>query len=108
MAKVHGSPDRKRWAFHCVACDRPHVFDERWKFNDNVDNPTFDPSLKLSWTEGEEKKPMVCHLVMQSGRIHYCSDCTHGRASTIADMVEWDPLHPLWNWGDRSAAKPSG
>jgi hypothetical protein len=98
-AKVLVSPDGKRHVFHCVACDRPHVLDERWTFTGTVEMPTLEPSYK-EWKEPRDKPHEVCHLLILSGRIHYCADCTHSWASAIVDMVDWAEKHPSWSWGE--------
>lgn len=62
-----------------------------WGFNDNLDSPTFTPSLLVSGVQpitdeehakimaGEkiETKKFVCHSFIRDGKIEFLSDCTH-------------------------------
>ena len=88
------------YIFYCPGCDCGHVYyvivpdarrrgnDTGWTFDGDIDSPTFTPSLKNTWTEGEEHIPKCCHLIMIAGKINYCSDCTHQLAGQVVDMVD--------------------
>ena len=83
------------YAFHCPACDALHSFSVesgKWTFNGDEASPTFSPSLRVSWTQGREFTPMVCHLFVKKGKIEYCSDSTHAMAGKTVDMVDVDSL----------------
>ncbi len=60
-----------------------------WTFNDDMDRPTFSPSLLCRWTEGEEHTPKRCHLFVRDGRIEFCGDCTHELAGKTVEMEDW-------------------
>lgn len=105
------SPD---FSFFCPGCRHDHhVWVERpnrngaaWKFNGDMERPTFEPSIKLSWHQWEPpvtpenheeytKKPWeqkqvakCCHFFIREGRIEYCGDCTHQLAGQVVPMVE--------------------
>lgn len=71
----------------CPACKQRHPFftnempaawtGHRWKFDGNVEAPTFSPSMNISW--GREGSEMFgrCHYILTSGVINFCGDCTH-------------------------------
>jgi hypothetical protein len=91
----------------CPACDSAHPLPDTWKFNGDLERPTFRPSFKHTGTQiargpdGEwngnwlmkdehgnvvEAKcsteklrtiPWCCHYVITSGIVHYQGDCTH-------------------------------
>lgn len=74
LAKGH-----KYWHY-CPACESIHGYDDRWKWNGNIDRPSFTPSMKMTWShwEGEEPpKENCCHYFVTDGQIIYCGDCTH-------------------------------
>lgn len=69
-----------------------------WGFNNNMDAPTFTPSIKVTGTQpitddeharimrGEkiEPRPLCCHLYVKNGMIEYLGDCTHAlRGKTV-------------------------
>lgn len=83
--------------FHwCPSCKEMHPLPDGWAFDGNVEKPTFSPSFKhtsVQWADGVdeqgiglgEKQDRVCHYIITSGRIHFCSDSWHGR-SDVVDM----------------------
>lgn len=70
-----------------------HALPDKWKFNGNLESPTFTPSFKHSgmwqvrvagkWTgawvrDGAGKPvPFVCHYVLTDGVLSFCDDCSH-------------------------------
>lgn len=56
----------------CVACKKLHIFDQRWTFNDNLDAPTFFPSMKTvtKWEHTE----VICHYFLTNGVQIFCDD----------------------------------
>jgi hypothetical protein len=68
------------YIFWCPGCECGHIYFSNWNFNQNIDKPTFTPSL-LNWNETSR-----CHLFLTDGKIHYCNDCTHSLAGKIVDM----------------------
>lgn len=97
--------DRGYWHW-CPACEETHPLYDNWKFNGNVDCPTFSPSFKHSglrtvnvngrWT-GEyvrdaAGKPVdgTCHYIITDGKIQFCSDSWHKRS----DVVAMPPIPP--------------
>jgi hypothetical protein len=95
--------------FYCPACKTLHVFDERWTFDGDYDQPTFTPSLRTSsghYVAGSQRRPDgkcgicesakergvqsicgMCHLNVTKGRVTFHADCTHDMAGQTAAMV---------------------
>jgi hypothetical protein len=72
------------WVFFCEGCKCLHHFDSRWKFNGDVDRPTFFPSLIVSPDSIERR----CHLIIKNGKIEYLSDCHHILAGKTFEMED--------------------
>lgn len=94
------------YSFDCPGCGNSHVVPVvapiRWTFNNNVDKPTFTPSLlvrgKRPLTDEEIELIMkgvkldipdyVCHSHVTDGRIQFLGDCTHQLAGQTVEMAE--------------------
>ena len=90
MAKVRELKDVNdksvgTWKFYCPACKQNHVYDKRWKFNGNVEKPTFTPSLRVMIGDTKET---LCHLFVTDGKIIYCNDCPHEFAGKTIEMED--------------------
>lgn len=90
------------WMIQCHACQW-HEFPKNqlqngasWTFNNNLDQPTFTPSMNQTtnlaeWTDYNPECPSSrCHFIVTKGNIHYCSDCTHKWAGQTLTLEEWD------------------
>ncbi len=90
MAKVKMFENRA--LFHCPGCEHAHGYviaqneagNEKhvWEWNEDLDKPTFKPSLLNTWED------QVCHLYVKEGKIQYLKDCTHKLAGQTVDMRE--------------------
>jgi hypothetical protein len=86
----------------CEACEEMHQLPDTWKFDGNLECPTFSPSFKhegiqrvfvdREWT-GEWKRdvngntiPYLCHYVLTSGQLYYQGDCTHNLAGKVVPL----------------------
>ena len=63
----------------CPACNSYHAVrvpphQRAWGFNNDVNNPTLMPSVKV--TGGFPH--MTCHSFVECGRINFLGDCSHG------------------------------
>ncbi|MDP1925783.1 MAG: DUF6527 family protein [Thiobacillus sp.] len=101
--------------FWCPGCDMAHGVNHgsgtgpRWRWNGNVDKPTFSPSVLVTWTQwvppatdpetlkkidsGEivqREEPRVCHSFVTDGRIQFLGDCTHHLAGQTVDLPPFD------------------
>lgn len=87
------------YEFFCNGCSLYHSFrvalakNERrdapvWKFNGDVENPTFSPSLLVTLrdTPTGSGKTAKCHLHLRNGQLQYLSDCTHDLAGTTVPV----------------------
>ncbi len=86
------------FAHYCPGCEEMHILPDSWKFDGNLESPTFTPSFKHEgmqrifvdgkWT-GEWKRdgsgntvPYICHYMLTAGQIQFCGDSTHSLAGT--------------------------
>lgn len=74
------------WWHWCPGCAMEHRIPERWTFNGNTAAPTFDPSVRHTWSYGAADRPRKeCHYFVRNGRIEFCGDSTHALAGqTVA------------------------
>lgn len=93
----------------CPACNEPHtIYHGLWEFNNNLDKPTFAPSVKVSgvrrimvagkwsgkWLMDENDKPVkyICHYFLKDGMLDYQKDSTHqyaGQKIELPDLPEY-------------------
>lgn len=75
---------------YCPGCDGLHRINtiERnqnnaaWKFNGNMEYPTFDPSINVN-----SNMPSVqCHYNIVDGKIKYAVDCYHELRDKTVDL----------------------
>lgn len=83
------------WAINCPGCNRRHYIPDNgiWKFNGNVDRPTFKPSVNESCNApGPKHQPGIpysrCHFIITDGMIQFCADCTHNHAGETLPMLD--------------------
>ncbi len=76
------------YAFHCPGCDDVHTVGLTWKFNGDLEKPTFSPSILVTYFEDETVKER-CHSFVRDGQIQFLSDCTHALASQTVELPEW-------------------
>jgi ribosomal protein L37AE/L43A len=98
VKRVVTSEDKEYgYNFVCPACKRAHMIRTQniegenkaiWNFNGDVSNPTFTPSLKLSYPANEDMKAFCCHSIITNGKITFCNDCSHAFAGKTVDMDE--------------------
>lgn len=68
------------YRIYCEGCKHHHFINTQernsnnaiWKFNGDLHNPTFHPSIRIS-VEGKS----ICHFVITDGYIKYEPDCEH-------------------------------
>lgn len=70
------------------------LFDKRWSFNGDFDNPTFRPSMLMQYpVENPETGHVREHFFVIDGKIQYLTDYHHDMAGKTVDMVDC-------TWGD--------
>jgi hypothetical protein len=104
------------WMIQCPACGNGHRLSESgWKFNDDLDEPTFSPSLLVRSTDlpapdpvtddfarGEDgeylvddqgrllgAKDRICHSFIRDGWIEFLGDSTHELAGQTVELERW-------------------
>jgi hypothetical protein len=71
---------------HYIPTDKPNSNGAVWKFNGSNDQPTFTPSVNISW--GHTAKTFICHFIITNGKIEYCADSTHALSGQTIDLPE--------------------
>ena len=79
----------KAYWFMCPGCEMAHKYEVRsdgkqpsWKFNGDMEKPTFTPSLLNT------NPDFRCHLFIKEGRIQFCGDCWHDLSGKTVDLPE--------------------
>lgn len=123
MAKIREHEvEAGRYSFKCPGCGDTHSIPthkddlmfapHKWKFNGDVNKPTFSPSLLVrsghyapqyigdscwctynSKMKAEGKEPVdascyICHSFIKEGRIQFLNDCTHSLAGQTVELPE--------------------
>ncbi len=70
----------------CRACNTGHVFDSRWSFNGDFENPTFSPSMLVNKDDPNRR----CHSFVKDGKIQYLDDCWHEFKGQTLDLEDVD------------------
>jgi len=78
-----------RWiAIYCPGCEVAHAIPVEkpnpangavWRFNGDMERPTFSPSLHLVG---------FCHSFVTDGRIQFLNDCSHALAGQTVDLPD--------------------
>jgi hypothetical protein len=82
------------YQFWCPGCEGPHdiatVLEHAranrdgsrpvWKFNGNMEAPTFSPSVNY---------PNWCHFFVEAGKIRFLDDCHHALAGKTVEIPDW-------------------
>lgn len=99
MAKVKQIPEEPGvYLFYCPGCNENHyVHTEscnhsgaKWTFNNDLDKPTFGPSINR-WYNGsiEDNVPDYrCHSFVQNGVIKFLGDCTHELKNQCVELPD--------------------
>lgn len=78
------------WLWWCPGCQHPHQCDKRWKFNGNLERPTFEPSILVTDNfSAEDGGPGRCHSFVRDGKIEYLGDCTHSFKGLTIELPDW-------------------
>lgn len=89
--------------FKCPGCGRDHWIQHgaddgpNWGWNGSLDNPTFTPSVLVTYEGVDAGKdgapPAVCHSFVTDGQIQYLSDCTHNLAGQTVELPLFGGVH---------------
>ena len=87
MSKVR--KDHDGWLVECPGCGNLHRFDARWTFNNDLDKPTFTPSLLVNGNMQYHNPAMPrCHSFVTDGKIQFLGDCTHFLAGKTVELPD--------------------
>lgn len=94
-AIAEGMPDL---VFHCPGCACGHGVwvtkrnrnGAQWTWNNDLERPTFAPSLLVTISNGPDVPKMVCHSFVRDGQIQFLGDCTHGLAGQTVPLPPVD------------------
>jgi hypothetical protein len=95
LSKVLRSADDGQLIFWCPGCDGAHGVGvgegsgPRWSWNNDIDKPTFSPSILVTYGHGHEP-PDICHSFVKDGMIQFLGDCTHSLANQTVELGSWD------------------
>lgn len=67
---------------HGVWTTKKNIMGGFWKFNGNMEKPTFEPSILLAAQNGRNG----CHCYVRDGNIEFLPDCTHELAGKTVPM----------------------
>ena len=84
--------------WHYINTKVPNHLNAQWNFNFNLEKPTFTPSVNERtgyyvdpvMYANEKNNSYHCHFIITDGKIHFCSDCSHGLAGQTFDLPEMD------------------
>lgn len=86
LEKLNDEPD---YMFYCPGCKCHHGVwttisngnKAIWSFNNDIDKPTFSPSILV-----RHSLNTVCHSFIKDGFIQYLNDCTHEYAGKTIEL----------------------
>lgn len=83
------------YMIYCPGCKQGHHFNLKeknpngvggfqavWKFDGNLESPTFSPSLLCQGI-------IRCHIFVEQGKIRFLDDCSHELRGKIIDLEPW-------------------
>lgn len=62
---------------HQINTERANMNNARWKFDGNMEQPTFTPSVNISWENHKDEVMSRCHYTITAGMVQFHGDCTH-------------------------------
>ncbi len=74
------------YSIFCPGCKQYHILDKRWVFNENLESPTFTPSLNCN----RDYPEIRCHSFITDGKIQFLSDCFHSLVNQTVELPEND------------------
>jgi hypothetical protein len=103
MSKLSHISDKQgeAYVFYCPGCEMSHIVPVKyasehthrngkvkptWRFNGNMDKPTFIPSFVIEWAGAEP--PQRCHCIIRDGELIYLVDSTHKLSGSRIKMKD--------------------
>ena len=100
LFKVLDDDKEVGYYFDCPGCGLGHTLIVQpcaddgvpvWKFNGNLDSPTFRPGIHLQRPSSDGQGVMVCNLFVTDGWLYFWNDCSHelsGLSVAMEDVQE--------------------
>jgi hypothetical protein len=92
---AEGNKVGERIWFFCPGCKDTHALRVNsslqpcWTWNDDLEKPTFKPSLNCTIKYGDPDRPnRVCHSFITDGKMQFLGDCTHELKGQTVPMPE--------------------
>ncbi len=99
---------RDGYSHWCPACKEVHCIFDTWKFDGNLEAPTFAPSISITgkqkilnergewiggWHRGQDGVALdhCCHYFLQKGLLVFQGDCTHALSGQTVPLPELPP-----------------
>ena len=100
------------FSYWCQGCEEMHAVNSGWKFDGNLEAPTFSPSVKVTsghyspgwkgpdcWCTYNAAHPdnpsgfkcSCCHTLIKGGMVQFLGDCTHPLAGQTLPMPNLPP-----------------
>lgn len=93
----------------CPACEGAHQYSQTWKFNGNIDKPSFSPSMKITYSgkdagekrDDDHRAPAArCHYFLTDGELRFCGDCSHSMSGKTVPLPDLPEHMQGDNWSD--------
>lgn len=76
---------------HSVSVDDVNSMGSRWTWNENVDLPTFSPSVLVTYRFSDlGRKDKICHSFVRDGNIIFLEDSSHELAGKTVELPDFD------------------
>lgn len=92
VKKIKNGSTTFQYLFNCPGCKCEHAFDDRWKFNEDLEKPTISPSFLQQGSlgfDGEKQNYGTCHSFIKEGKIQFLTDCTHDLKGQTVDLIDY-------------------
>lgn len=97
MSKLHrliSTDVEEKYIFFCPGCQNNHAVRTRgpspvWNWNQNVEAPTFSPSIMVN-----RGHPTQCHSFVTDGKIAFLADSCHHLAGQTVEIPNWEEELP--------------
>lgn len=92
------------YSFMCIGCGEYHVINTAtplpnkaiWKFNGDLNKPTFEPSIDYksgkfadpNWIDSDGLQSVHCHFRIIDGNIIFMNDCSHDKAGKTFELPD--------------------
>lgn len=88
--------------FHwCPGCEEMHPLPDGWRFDGNLESPTFHPSFKHTMKRFPsydargvgvgEPFEFICHYNLLGGKLMFCADSSHALKGQTVPLPELPP-----------------